>query len=124
MEEENIGSLYKEEPKWGGEVGSGGRRPLCDSSGGSSCNGSSLSAGLNGDGGGNRGRRSNRGSSRSRLSSLLGLVLAVARDVAGLRALIANLAGGAQRATVGSGAVTGDMTLTTVSMTVSMQYLW
>lgn len=38
----------------------------------------------------------------------------------GLRALIANLAGGAQRATIGSGAVTGDVTLkNTINIIVS-----
>ena len=86
------------------------RAPLCDSSGGSCCDGSSLSAGFNSNGG-------NRGS-RSRLSSLLNLVLALPGDVAGLRAFIANLAGGAQRATVGSSAVTGDVTLKMVNYAI------
>lgn len=103
-------------------VGSWRRRFLCDSSGGSSCNGSSLGAGFNSDGGGSR-SSGGRGSSRGRFSSLLGFVLALTRDVTGLRALIANLAGGAQRATVGSGAVTGDVTLYTINIIVYMRHM-
>lgn len=52
------------------------------------------------------------GRSRNRLERLLGnrlAVRAIPRDVASLRALIADLAGGAQGAAVGSRAVTGDV---------------
>lgn len=88
-----------------GEVGSGLHvAPLCDSSSGSCCDGSSLGAGFNSDGG-------SRGSGR-RVRSMGGRLVARAfpRDVAGLRALVADLAGRAQRTTIGSGAVTGDVT--------------
>lgn len=78
--------------------------PLCDSSGGNCCDGSSLCAGFSGNSSGGRGR--------GRLSSLSRLVArALPRDVTGLRALVTDLAGRAQRATVGSGAITRDVTL-------------
>lgn len=78
--------------------------PLCDSSGGSCCDGSSLRAGFSGNSSGGRGGVG--------LSSLSGLVAwTLPRNVTGLRALVADLAGRAQRTTVGSGAVTGDVTL-------------
>lgn len=77
--------------------------PLCDSSGGNCCDGSSLCAGFSGNSSGGRGR--------GRLSSLSRLVArALPRDVTGLRALVTDLAGRAQRATVGSGAITRDVT--------------
>lgn len=89
-----------------------GQIALCD--GGSrsrSHNGGSLGAGLNGSGSSSsssRGRSS--GGVDGRLSgSSLSVGRAVARDVAGLGALVADLAGGAERTTVGGGAVAGDV---------------
>lgn len=83
-------------------------RPLCDSGSRSrSSNGSSLRADL-GSGGG-RGSRSSSG-----VNGLLsdGLVVgAIAGDVSGLGALVADLAGGAQGTAVGGSAVAGDVTL-------------
>lgn len=78
---------------------------LCDSSGGSCCNGSSLRADFSGRGGRGSGWRV----SRLLSSRLVGW--AFPRDVTGLRALVADLAGRAQWATVGSSAVTRDVTL-------------
>lgn len=94
---------------------------LCDGSGRSrSRNGGSLGAGL----GSSSGSSSNWGGSRSRswscggsgingvdsrLSAGLGVGRAVAGNVAGLGALVADLAGGAERAAVGSSAVTRDV---------------
>lgn len=110
VKNENISSLCQDKKKeLSGERGQS-LAPLCDSSGGSCCNGSNLGAGFNSNSGG-RGNR-------NRLGSRLNFVLAFPRDVAGLRALVANLAGGAQRATVGSSAVTGNVTLNMVNYAI------
>ena len=86
-------------------------RPLCDGGGRSrSRNWSSLRAGL-ASGGGRSSRGRNRSSSINRLLNGSLVVGAVARDVTGLGALVADLAGGAQGTAVGSSAVAGDVAL-------------
>lgn len=81
---------------------------LCDSGSGSRGSNGDFGSRLDGNG-------SNRnGGGGTSLGGLLGsglVVGAVPRDVASLGALVADLAGGAEGTTVGSGAVTGDVAL-------------
>lgn len=86
---------------------------LCDGGGGSrSHRGRSLGGDFSSRRGGGAGRSRGRVAGfRRRLSSRSLVGRAVARNVARLRTLVADLASGVQRSAVGSGAVTRDVAL-------------